>query len=257
MPGKYLRGAFVEFRSGFLAPVPNVIVFQYNPETITHSWTPGAPTGDGSEGGQNDPLGVGGDPGEEFSFTLEMDAGDTIADGIAPASALAASAGVYPRLAALELLMFASPSTLGDLLSGSLSAAAGTVAGAAGGAAAGALAGAAGSLIGAIAGVHRQVPLSEVPAVLFVWGPGRIVPVRVTRLNVTEKLYDSTLLIPTHAEVEVGLQVLTQQDINGVQSKLVRGLLNTAYNYMSNLRNGLAVDNLVNSTDSIIGMIPF
>jgi len=37
------------------------------------------------------------------------------------------------------------------------------------------------------------------PTVLFVWGPGRILPVRVTGLSITEKLYDE-FLNPTHAD---------------------------------------------------------
>jgi hypothetical protein len=41
MPGQYFRGAFIEFTSAFLVPIPNIILFQYNPETLTHTWSPG------------------------------------------------------------------------------------------------------------------------------------------------------------------------------------------------------------------------
>ncbi len=34
-----LKGALVSFTPTFLTPVPNVTVFQFNPETMTHSWT--------------------------------------------------------------------------------------------------------------------------------------------------------------------------------------------------------------------------
>ena len=40
MAGNYLRGALIEFTESFPLPVPNVILFQYNPETMTHTWTP-------------------------------------------------------------------------------------------------------------------------------------------------------------------------------------------------------------------------
>ena len=40
MAGKYLRGALIEFSETFPLPIPNVIIFQYNPETMTHAWTP-------------------------------------------------------------------------------------------------------------------------------------------------------------------------------------------------------------------------
>ena len=81
-------------------------------------------------------------PGEEFSFTLAMDSSDTIADGNAGAAALASASGVYPRLAALELLMFPSDTSAGQLLTAGLTAVAGGAGGAIAGAAVGAAAGA-------------------------------------------------------------------------------------------------------------------
>jgi len=245
MPGQYFRGAFIEFTSSFLVPIPNVIVFQYNPETLAHTWSPAAaasPSGASQGPGQGNPLAVSGDPGEEFSFTLMMDASDIIADGVAPAAALATVSGLYPTLAALELLLFPSTSTGGGGVAGALSTGVGTAAGALG---------------GASGGVQRSVPISVVPTVLFVWGPGRILPVRVTSLRITEKLYDPTLLVPTHAEAEIGLRVLTQLEIDALDDGLVKQLVQTAYSYMGTLRQGLALANLVNSASSIIGMMPF
>ena len=87
MSGFVLKGALVEFMPTFLpVPVPNVIVFQYNPETMTHVRTQPMPaTTAGSEA--SNPLAVRGTPGESFSFTIAMDARDEIADGSAPAAA--------------------------------------------------------------------------------------------------------------------------------------------------------------------------
>ncbi len=245
MPGQYFRGAFIEFTSSFLVPIPNVIVFQYNPETLSHTWSPAgaaAPSGAGQGPGQGNPLAVSGDPGEEFSFTLMMDAGDIVADGIAPAAALATASGLYPMLAALELLLFPSTSSGGGGVAGALATGVGTAAAALG---------------GGSGGVQRSVPLSVVPTVLFVWGPGRILPVRVTSLRITEKLYDATLLVPTHAEADIGLRVLTQLEIDALDDGLVKQLVQTAYSYMGTLRQGLALANLVNSANSIVGMLPF
>jgi hypothetical protein len=252
MPGKYFRGAFVEFTSAFLVPIPNVIVFQFNPETLTHTWTPAAPVSSPAASAQGqaegNPLAISGDPGEEFSFTLSMDSSDTIADGSPPAAALAQLSGIYPRLASLELLLF--PSTGGG--GNALTSAAGSISVGAGGVSVG------GALGGAASGSPpRSVPPSVVPTVLFVWGPGRVLPVRVTSLRITEKLYDGTLLVPTHAEADIGLRVLTQREINAMDSGLVKSIVQTAYDYMGKLRQGLAVANLVNSADSIIGMLPF
>ena len=39
MAGPFLKGALISFTRGSFLPVPTVIVFQYNAETMTHSWT--------------------------------------------------------------------------------------------------------------------------------------------------------------------------------------------------------------------------
>ena len=66
MAGQYFRGAFIEFTSAFLVPIPNIILFQYNPETLSHTWTPAAsaaPAGQAAGPGSGNPLAVTGDPG--------------------------------------------------------------------------------------------------------------------------------------------------------------------------------------------------
>src|SRR5262245_55069658 len=100
MTGKYLRGAFVQFMPTFLIPIPNVIVFQFNPESMTHTWSPATQVG--GEGGN--PLAVKGVPGEEFSFKLVLDAYQSISDG-GVSGPIADVTGVYTRLAALEMLL--------------------------------------------------------------------------------------------------------------------------------------------------------
>lgn len=243
MEGKYLRGALVEFMPTFLIPLPNVILFQYNPETITHTWTQpeAAPTTPG--GGDANPLAVKGVPGESFSFTIAVDAGDTIADGNPVVAGLAQLSGVYSRLAALEMLLYPVDAPDGGSLLGSVSASV-------------SIGGGGLSLGGsANAQVKQSVPQSQVPTVLFVWGPGRILPVRVTSLTITEKLYDP-LLNPIHAEAALGLRVLTPKELKAVTGPLA-GIAQTAYDYSQKLRQALAIANLANATDSIIGMLPF
>ena len=34
-----LKGALISFTPTFLIPLPNVTVFQYNPESLTHTWS--------------------------------------------------------------------------------------------------------------------------------------------------------------------------------------------------------------------------
>ncbi len=240
MAGKFLRGAFVELMPTFLVPIPNIIIFQYNPETITHSWTPAqrATAAAGRSGAKPNPLAVMGNPGESFSFTLAMDATDMLADGSPVAKGIATASGIYTRIAALEMLLY--PSAGGGDLIGSLSVSIGS-----GGI----------SFGGAAAGVKRRIPPAILPTVLFVWGPGRILPVRVRSLTITEKLYDETLLHPTHAEAQIGLDVLTPEELNAVTGtfgELAKG----AYAYSQALRQALAIANLANSVESAIGMLP-
>src|SRR5688572_29643048 len=105
MAGKFIKGALIEFRTALVIPVPNVVMFQFNPETMSHAWT-SAPGGPGEGGGRSaraaDPLAVHGEPEETFSFTLHMDASQSLADAdAAPVSAaLASVSGIYSRLAA-------------------------------------------------------------------------------------------------------------------------------------------------------------
>jgi hypothetical protein len=232
-----LKGALVEFMPTFLIPLPNVIVFQYNPESMTHTWTqpePAAATGQETA----NPMAVKGMPGESFSFTIAMDANDEIADGNPVSAGIAVATGIYSRLAALEMLLYPSASTGGGLL-GSVSA------------------GISSALGGGSSGPTTTVPRSVMPVVLFVWGIERIVPVRVTGLTITENLYDS-LLNPTHAQAQLALRVLTPEELVAATTddNVMGTLASVAYTYTFTLRQALALANLANAAESIIGMLP-
>ncbi|MDO8586992.1 MAG: hypothetical protein Q7T82_08120 [Armatimonadota bacterium] len=214
MEGKFIKGAFVEFVPTFLGTTPNVIVFQFNPETIQHNWSQAQSEAPAMEGGGANPLGVKGYPGETLSFTIAMEATDQLAKG----NPIARASGIYSRLAALEMLLYPTKDVAGEL---------------------------------ALEG--RSVPPMQLPTVLFVWGPGRILPVRVSSLNITEKLYDS-LLNPTHAEAVITLDVLTPSELEFVSGPLA-AVAKKAYTYSQRKREALAVANLSNSAESIIGMI--
>jgi hypothetical protein len=229
----YLRGAIVEFMPTGLIPIPNVIVFQYNPETMTHTWTQPEQVPASSPTTQANPFAVKGNPGESFSFTISLDAADSIADGSA-SGALAEVSGVYTRIAALEMLLYPSASTTGGLL--------------------GTVTAAIGSAFGASPPTPRDVPANTINVALFVWGPGRIVPVRVTGLTITERMYDA-LLNPTHAEVQLTLRVLSKQELQWDQD-ILASVAKAASSYTDGLRQALAVANLVNAVESIVGMIP-
>jgi hypothetical protein len=234
-----LKGALISFMPTFVGTAPNVIVFQFNPETITHSWEmPQAESGGVNADGTRtnyDPLAVTGVPGETFSFTLMLDANDEIADiGINPvAGGIATVVGAYARLSALEMLQYpmASASSLLGQVSSTLK-----------------------NLRGGGVIAPTTVPASQVPVVLFVWGPERIVPVVVSKLDITEKLYDAALN-PVQAEVQISLTVLTPDQLRAVEGPM-RAIANVAYVYTQGLRQTQAVANLGDAGASILGMLP-
>jgi hypothetical protein len=237
--GKFLRGAVIQLKDNFPLAIPNVIVFQFNPETMTHNWTPTRSSAGGASGQVADPRAVAGTPEETFSFTLVMDAADMITDGGPVEGGIAAVSGVYTRLAALEMLLFPEAAEAGGLL-GSVSASL----------SAGGL-----SLGGSASSAPTQTVPQQLPAAIFVWGPGRIVPIVVTSLSITEKLYDAALLNPIHAEAHIAMRVVRHEElsyVHGTLGTVARG----ASSYTQTLREALAIANLGNAVSDIIGMLP-
>jgi hypothetical protein len=227
----FLRGALIQITQSFGGTIPNVIIFQFNPETLTHAWSP-AERDLESEAGYN-PLAVLGLPAETFSFTLVMDASDgSIVAGL---TAGLISNGIYPRLAALEMLLFP---TVGNLQSASLTKVVSIATDAVGNEV-----------------VTQSVPAGDLPIVLFVWGGTRVIPVRVTNLSVTETLYDRWLN-PTHAEAAITLEVLTTQSLANVEGPLAV-LARDAYTYTHTMRQAFALANLANAPEAAIGIVPF
>ncbi|MCP3959029.1 MAG: hypothetical protein GY719_14355 [bacterium] len=60
-------------------------------------------------------------------------------------------------------------------------------------------------------GTIEAVPL-DTPLTLFIFGPGRVVPVRLTGVDVTEELWDSKLN-PVRAKVSLSMDVVTYSDV--------------------------------------------
>ena len=101
---------------------------------------------------------------------------------------------------------------------------------------------------------HEEVDVEHVrPVVLFVWGGGRILPVRVTALTITERLYD-TNLNPTHADAEIELQVLTPSQLDHLPDD-VKTLARGAYTYTHGQRRRLAVADLGDAARTTVGIM--
>lgn len=223
---KLVKGALVELAEPFLGPVPNIIVFQYNPESFTRELSPWTPPGEEDGDASSDSTAQPFDPGETFSLELELDATDALEEPLL--HPVAVVAGVADRIAALEMLLY----PLGDSLLG--------------------------DMFGSFFGATEAVPRASVPIVLFIWGPGRIVPVRLNSFTVEEQAFNP-LLYPIRAKVSIALKVLTDaafvragHELTGAEALAVG-----AYKWTRGQKEILARANLANSAESVLGMLPF
>ena len=244
-----LKGAIIAFSSPMLIPIPNIILFQYNPETMSRSLTPWQPiereyneeTGEMVELSRRQlrSLSQPFDPQENFTLTLELDAADALETP--EFHPVAVIAGVADRLAALEILLY--PPKDGGVL---------------GGISAGLSASVGGSLSADLTGSAQADLLQRltVPIVLFFWGPGRIVPVRLTSFEVEEQAF-SPLLYPLRAKVTVGMRVLDEDDLTnaageaGAETATVK-IAKACYVFTKTQKQVWALANLANTVESII-----
>jgi hypothetical protein len=234
---RLLKGALIQFSAPLLIPIPNIILFQYNPETMSRSFTPWEPpTKD--EFGNIDPkiaatLAQPYDPQESINLALELDAADALEEPLL--HPIAVVSGVADRIAAMEMLLYPlGQSTLGGLRTGSLKVSA------------------RGFDLSEVATRGIFAERMRVPIVLFFWGPGRVVPVRIKTFSVDEQAYSPTLY-PLRAKVTIGLTILdaaTFYDDDSAVTKLARA----CYNLMRAQKEGLALANVLNSVESIIGV---
>jgi hypothetical protein len=258
---KLLKGALIHFGASMMIPIPNIIVFQYNPESMSRTLTPFQPLKLVKEkrdkegkivneaeleayAEQRANLAQPYDPQETFSLVLELDATDALEHP--ETHPVAMLTGIADRLAAIEMLMYPPGESLLGGLMGSVSA---SVSISAGGISASA----------SIGGASPVVERKEVPIVLFFWGPGRIVPVRITSLTIEEQQF-SPLLYPLRAKATIGVKVLDLDDLVTVEGNPATGLVvdiaKACYTFTRAQKEALALANLANAVESIAGMLP-
>lgn len=222
---KFEKGALVQLVKDLVGVVPNVIPFQYNPEKLSRSLTPWNPFEvDQTQRGAQAPTVQPFDPKESFNLTLEIDATNDMEDD----NPVANLVGIADRLAALKKLTLPSQGLIGDLVASAR------------------------ALVGK---ASEQAFRPTVPVVLFVWGPGRILPVRITSFSVDETLF-SPSLHPIQATVTLGLEVLTP-DVFKCQSDVTADIAVAAYNFTKLQDDALAVAHIANNLDAIRGLLPF
>lgn len=173
-------------RGGIVLMDPNsgrilrIIVLQYNPDTLTRTLQPqviGQEAGDRLEA-----LRLKGPPRETLKLDAEWDATDQLEFPFAsPQNATVAQFGLFPQLAALEMIVYPKSA---QLLAHEQDAQRGRI----------------------------EIAPAEAPLTLFIWSRNRIAPVRLNEFSITEEAFD-TSLNPTRAKVSLGMRVLTVDDL--------------------------------------------
>jgi hypothetical protein len=154
-------------------PLASVIVFQYNPDTLTRTLS--AQTA--GEGDKGEAMRLKGPPQETISLEVEIDATDQLEQ----AQPTATTMGIHPALASLEMLLYPKSNLViaNEVL--------------------------------LQMGMVEIVP-PEAPLTLFIWGGKRVLPVRLTSFSITEEAFDPDLN-PIRAKVSLELRVLNYQDL--------------------------------------------
>lgn len=169
---RLLKGAIIGLDP--FNPLASIIVFQYNPDTLTRTLT-AQTTGDNADKGEA--LRLKGPPTETIKLDVEIDATDQLEQAKEPATSM----GISPTLASLEMLLYPKSALV-----------------------------IANEVLAAV-GVIEIIP-PEAPLTLFIWGLKRVLPVRLTEFSITEEAFD-TNLNPIRAKVSLGLRVLNYQDL--------------------------------------------
>jgi hypothetical protein len=169
---RLLKGALVSVAIG--SPIPQAIVFQYNPASLTRTLEPQL-AGEGGE--RSEAMRIKGAPIESMTLEVEIDATDQLERG----QVVAARTGIYPQLSALEMLLYPRS---GMVIANTVLMALGTI----------------------------EVAPPAAPLTLFIWGPNRVLPVRLSSFSITEEAFDVNLN-PIMAKVSLGLRVLSYNDL--------------------------------------------
>lgn len=218
-----LRGALIEYGSDFLGPLPNIVIFQFNPESLTRNiQIPPRPTGASARETSQ----AGDTPVEKITLTAHFSAADQLKSN----NPLARAFGIGPQLAALEKMVYPA-----GRISGLIGKAIDAI----------------GDAIFGDGDISIQlIPREKYPRILFIWGLTRVLPVVIDSMDITEQHYDS-LLNPIQAEVTLRLSVLT---IDPSSDDLVA---KGALEYSNLAKEAQAIANLANTAQQVKDIIPF
>jgi hypothetical protein len=228
-----IRGALVEYGSNFLGPLPNIVVFQFNPEQLSRTVAiPPPPTRETEDNSRRrtEINRTSGPPTETINLTAHFSAADDLGEGGA-VSAIPRVFGIGPQLAAIEKMVYPNA----GFISGAIGAAIDAI----------------GDAFGSTGnqGAGRPIPPEENPKILFIWGPTRVLPVKIKSLAITEQKFDY-LLNPVQAQVQLGLDILSAPLVGDTVG-------DGALTYTNTVKEVQATANLAKAAELIVDIIPF
>jgi len=219
-----VRGALIEYGTDLIGPIPNVVIFQFNPESLSRSLQiPQRPTGPT----QRETTQAGQKTFEKISFKAHFSAANMLDED----KALAKMFGIGPQLCALEKMVLPS-SKIAGLIGEALDAV-----------------GEALGLGGGDDAPAQPIPREKYPRILFIWGLTRVLPVTIDSMTIAELEYDA-LLNPLRAEVDVQLSVIAIDQCS--DDLLGKGALE----YTTIAKEAQAIANLANTAEQIVELIP-
>ena len=170
---RVMKGALIGI--DIFNPLASVIVFQYNPDTLTRTLQ-AQTAGEGAA--HSEITRLKGAPIETIKLDVEIDATDQLEH----ADSVATTLGIYPQLSALEMLIYPKSAVV-----------------------------IANTALLALGTLEIIPPMG--PVTFLVWGLKRVLPVRLTDFSITEEAHDVGLN-PIRARVSLGLRVLSYNDMS-------------------------------------------
>ncbi|MGH6646432.1 hypothetical protein [Aquabacterium sp.] len=224
-----LRGVLVEYGMNILGPIPNIVVFQFNPEQMTRTIVIPQPPAPTSGQPRTETHAAAAPPSESFDVSARFSAADDLGAGGA-VSAIPRLFGVGPQIAALEKMVYPQ-ATPGGLIGAAIDAVGSAISGP------------------SATPPSQPIPRVPLPRILFIWGPSRVLPVTITSMSIVEQKYD-VLLNPIQAEVKIGMRVSSQAPTDDMVGA-------GAYKYTQMVKDTQATLNLAKAIEFALDIIPF
>ena len=220
---RLVRGALVQLIPDIIAFIPNIVIFQYNPEKMTRSLTPYSAT-PATNGGKvmTAPDAQPFNPEEKISFALHLNA----TEGLSAYNPITMATGVASRIAALRKMVKPTSGMLSDIKGSAMALKNKTSA--------------------------NALSRPSQPMTFLIYGPGLILPVRITTFSVEETLH-TPLLYPYDATVTLELSVQTPEQFC-CSNIPFKDLAVSAYNLTKLQEDALALANAANGVEDILSL---